>query len=209
MKFRNIFLVIAVAYSALIFSACEPQNAKEDGNRALAAVGDGNMSNTGNPNAPQKSDTSKLQPAPEAILNTEIKALDGPTFKVADFNGKVVVLNLWATWCGPCRLEMPELIKLQEEFGEQGLVVIGLDSDPEPEQMVRDFVKKMKLNYKIGWSDDTLNGEFLKITKREAIPMSFIISRDGKLAGVFTGFNPQTTPPKFRRVIEEQIAIQW
>ena len=87
--------------------------------------------------------------APSAIRNAEFELIDGGTFRLADQQGKVTLINLWATWCGPCRNEMPELVKLEEKYKNQGFQVIGLDVDPEPLEMIEPFAKKMGINYKL------------------------------------------------------------
>src|SRR5262245_7286203 len=65
-------------------------------------------------------------PLADSIRETKVKTIDGGSLKLADFKNKVVVVNLWATWCGPCRMEMPDLVKLNNEYKSRGLVVIGV-----------------------------------------------------------------------------------
>src|SRR5918999_520847 len=95
---------------------------------------------TANKNAQQKAQPPQLDTVPPAAWNTEIQALDGGKFRLSDFKDKVVVIDLWATWCGPCRLEVPHLVDLQNEYGAKGVEVIGLTTeDPlEDEEKVRD-----------------------------------------------------------------------
>ena len=129
--------------------------------------------------------------APVAVSQAEIKTIDGGTFKIEDKKGKVVLLNLWATWCGPCRAEMPELIELQDKYRDKNFEIIGLNSDDETTEQIKDFAEKMKLNYTIAWADPKLMNELLKISKFNGIPQSYMIDRDGKLRGVFTGGGPK------------------
>lgn len=130
--------------------------------------------------------------APEAIRNSEIELIDGSTFKLADQKGKVILINLWATWCGPCRNEMPELVRLQEQYRSRDFEVIGLDVDPEPLDMIKPFAEKMGINYKLGWADEDLVSEFFSISEQNGIPQSFLINRNGELTGVFFGVSPST-----------------
>jgi thiol-disulfide isomerase/thioredoxin len=134
-------------------------------------------------------ENTKYPPAPEAVRNAEIEMLDGTTIKLADKKGKVVLVNLWATWCGPCRFEMPELVKMQDTYRDKGFEVIGLDVDPEEMEDIQAFSKKMGLNYQLGWAKRELVGELFNISGTEGIPQSFLINRNGELTGVFFGAN--------------------
>lgn len=128
---------------------------------------------------------------PAAVLKAEHRALDGGVIKLEDYKGKVVLVNLWATWCIPCRKEIPVLVELQEKYKDKGLVVIGLDIDEEEsEQLVRDFAKTMGINYTLGWISDKDKKELLKISRFEGVPQSFLISRDGEIMNVFLGGSP-------------------
>ena len=125
--------------------------------------------------------------APEAVLQTENKDLEGNTLKIADYKGKVVLVNLWATWCGPCRGEMPHFIEMQDKYREQGFEILGLDVDEESVEEINAFAKEMKLNYKLGYADQKLVSAFIKITKLQGIPQTLLINREGQLIGVFSG----------------------
>ena len=129
-------------------------------------------------------------PIATAVAQSDLKNLDGTTFKVADKKGKVLLLNMWATWCGPCRAEMPTLVKMQETHRDKGLEVIGLNTDDETVEDINKFAEDMKLNYTFVWADTALQSALLKISKFGGIPQSFIIDRDGNLRGVFRGANP-------------------
>ena len=80
---------------------------------------------------------------PDNVLNTELQLLGGKTLKLSEYKGKVILLNLFATWCGPCRFESPDLAKLQKEFGDRGLVVIELSTEDREasDESVRDWVR--------------------------------------------------------------------
>lgn len=133
---------------------------------------------------------SDYPPLAEKVAQAEITNLDKTTSKIADRKGKVVLLNLWATWCGPCRSEMPALVRLQERLGEKGFEVIGLNTDDEEVETINEFAAEMKLNYTIVWSTGQMQNELLKISKFGGIPQSFLIDRDGNLRGVFRGASP-------------------
>lgn len=145
-------------------------------------------------NSADKTD-SKFPLAPSAIMTADVKMIDGGNFKLEDAKGKVILFNLWATWCGPCRQEMPELIEMQNKYRDQGFEIIGLNTDDETLEKINPFVEQMKLNYKIGWADEAMMKEFMRISKIAAIPQSFLIDREGRLRGVFVGGGPTALEP--------------
>lgn len=168
-RFAHLLLVFAIAVVAISSISCDSSKSGSDKVEGDAPSGSG------------------YPPAPEAVRNAEVELIDGGTFKLADQKGKVILINLWATWCGPCRNEMPELVKLQEKYRDRGFEVIGLDVDPEPIDLIKPFAEKMKINYKLGWANEELVRAFFDITQRNGIPQSFLINREGELTGVFFG----------------------
>jgi cytochrome c biogenesis protein CcmG, thiol:disulfide interchange protein DsbE len=125
-----------------------------------------------------------------AVATAEVKGLDGSVYTLNDKAGKVLLVNLWATWCGPCRYEVPALVRMQEKHGPQGFEVLGLNTDEEELQLINDFAAEFKINYPIAYADTKLQSSMLKISKFPGIPQSFLIDRDGRLRGVFRGANP-------------------
>ena len=137
---------------------------------------------------PRKS--SEYPPLPEKIAQAEMQNLDRTTSKLADKKGKVLLLNMWATWCGYCRTEMPLLVKMQDEHRDAGLEVVGLNIDDESIDQVNEFAEEMKLNYTLTWADSKMTYELMKVSNFKGIPQSFLIDRDGNLRGVFKGADP-------------------
>lgn len=136
---------------------------------------------------PQKKN-SEFPPIAEKVAQAQMKNLDGTTSKVADMKGKVLLLNMWATWCGPCRGEMPALVKMQDAHRDKGFEIIGLNTDDgDTKEMIDKFAAEMKLNYKLVWAPTEMQSALLKISNFGGIPQSFIVDRDGKLRGVFRG----------------------
>lgn len=185
--FKNLFVFVILAASISTLTNCS--GSQEASNSTVAASPQPSTAVAGD-NAPREKQKADYPPIATAVAEAEIKNLDGTTWKVADKKGKVLLLNMWATWCGPCRSEMPTLVKLQEANRDKGLEVIGLNTDDETVEDIARFVAEMKLNYTIVWADTGLQNALLKISKFGGIPQSFIIDRNGDLRGVFRGANP-------------------
>ena len=107
-----------------------------------------------------------------------LKNLEGKPVSFAEFKGKVVVIDFWATWCGPCRTEIPGYIELQKKYGKDGLVVIGMSIDSIAAKEVAKFVKKNGMNYTVLMADDAVVAAFGNFTM---IPTTFLINRDGRI----------------------------
>jgi len=160
-------------------------------------------------NPPPRTAPLAVVPLPVGLRETSVQTIDGESLKLSDYADKVVVLNIWATWCGPCRLEMPELVKISNEYKARGLVVLGIattyneQNDP---QRVKNFVKAQSVPYKIIWDDGTLAAPLVQAVQgRSVIPQSFVISRDGHIVKYFSGFNVYQTPQLMRQAIEESL----
>ena len=148
-------------------------------------------------------------PLSAELRNTALKTLDGRSLKLSDFGDKVVVLNIWATWCGPCRQEMPELVKVSNDYKDRGVVVLGLATtynERDDQQHVKDYIKAQNVPYQIIWDDGTLAGPLVEAVQgRSVIPQSFVISRDGQIVKHFEGFRPYSDPLLMRQAIEEAL----
>jgi len=149
-------------------------------------------------------------PLAQSIRETKVKTTDGGSLKLDDFKNKVVVVNLWATWCGPCRMEMPDLVKLNKEYKSRGLVVLGVATtynEHDNLDQVKEFLKTQKVDYKVLWDDGALAQPLVQsVNGRGVIPQSFVISRDGKILKHFQGFNAMSTPALMRQAVEDALA---
>gem|GEM_PF-287606 len=165
--------------------------------------------------APKTAPAITAAPAPLVVplsaelRNASLKTLDGRSLKLSDFADKVVVLNIWATWCGPCRQEMPELVKVSNDYKDRGVIVLGLATtynERDDQQHVKDYIKAQNVPYQIIWDDGTLAGPLVEAVQgRSVIPQSFVISRDGKIVKHFEGFRPSVDPLSMRQAIENAL----
>ncbi len=146
--------------------------------RATRVKATSSVKNTGQDNA-------KIigQPAPEVTL----KDLDGKEATLAQYKGKVVLVNFWATWCEPCFVEIPWLIEIQQKYADKGFTILGVDVDDEGKAAVVPFIakerfnvngQKLPMNYPILLGDDAVADKFGGLL---GYPTSFLISRDGKI----------------------------
>ena len=114
------------------------------------------------------------QPAPDFSL----ASLDGKTLKLSDYHGKAVLLNFWATWCEPCKIEMPWFVELQKKYEAQGFTVLGVAMDDASPSDIADFAKKMGVNYPIVIGKEAVGDQYGGIPY---LPSTFYIGRDGKV----------------------------
>ena len=156
----------------------------------------GNAANSGNANTQTaKSDPAAYPPLAAALADAEFDLLDGSKSKISDRKGKVLLVNIWGTWCGPCRAEMPSLIAMQDQYRDKGLEIIGLNigngsGSPESIDEIKAFVDKMKLNYTIAIAPNSTTTQFYAVTKASVVPQTILVDREGHLRGVFIGGGP-------------------
>lgn len=154
---------------------------------------------------PKRPVNAGLTMLPRLVLDAENKATNGGPIKLANYSGKVLLVNLWATWCGPCRRETPELVKLHKEYQSRGVELIGLSTeDPEASaQSVINFMREYEVDYQIGWANREVAQTLMQ--GRSSIPQSFIIARDGRILKRFIGFDPEVTPPQLKKALEDAL----
>lgn len=123
------------------------------------------------------------RPAPDFTLAT----LDGGSFRMSDQRGKVLVVNFWATWCAPCRIEIPDLIEMQSEMGSDGVQVVGISLDHDGPDAVQDFADEVAFNYPILLDEGEVAAQFGGVY---ALPTTIIVDRDGmvrhRISGIVT-----------------------
>ncbi len=124
--------------------------------------------------------------------------LEGNQVSLSDFEGSVVVLDLWATWCPPCKKEIPFLVTLYEEYKDQGLAVVGVGLDRGGASVLAPFVEANNISYTILVGDDQIGSDY----KVSGIPMTLMIGRDGRVASKEVGFAPAMEEGMRSRVVE-------
>ena len=123
------------------------------------------------------------------------KDIHGRNIRLSDYRGKVVLINFWATWCPPCRAEIPDLVRLQHEYGS-GLQVIGITYPPQKLAEVRRFVRRAKVNYPIGLGTKETK---LLFSSSETLPLTIVIGTDGSVRDIIEGI---LLPEEFEQKIK-------
>jgi len=113
-------------------------------------------------------------PAPDF----ELKSVDGKTVRLSDYRGKAVLLNFWATWCGPCKIEMPWFVDLQKKYGAEGLQVLGVAMDDAGEDAIAKFAREMGVNYPVLMGKESVGEAYGGV---QFLPTTFYIDRNGRV----------------------------
>jgi len=128
---------------------------------------------------------------PASVLGQTVKApqfklrdINGRTVRLSDYRGKVVLINFWATWCPPCRAEMPDLVQLQRDYAKQGLQIIGITYPPETKTRVRRFARSLKVNYPIILGTREIKARY---SSEETLPLTVVINRNGAISDIISG----------------------
>jgi cytochrome c biogenesis protein CcmG/thiol:disulfide interchange protein DsbE len=174
-QFISIFLV-----STVVMFGCAEKTEKAGAVKAEAPA-----KNAAAENNSSVSDANKTGKAPEFKL----QGIDGKEIKLSDYKGKIVIVDFWATWCGPCRMGVPDLVALQKEYKDK-LVVIGISLDrvSGTEKDVKPFMAQYKINYPIIFGNETVVKDYGDI---QAIPTSFIIDQKGNIVDKHVGLVPK------------------
>lgn len=141
----------------------------------------------------------------ERIRDREINALESGTFRFADFQGKVVVINIWASWCGPCRREVPEYERVRKDYEGQQVEFIGLTTeDPRTSSArVKKFVRDVSFNFRIGWADSETARTLMN--GKGAIPQTLVVDADGRIVDHWIGYGPGRGGQKLKTAIDHAL----
>jgi thiol-disulfide isomerase/thioredoxin len=184
----RIFAVVAAAGLAAAFAGCKPVADTKSGGQASASA------------------TSKYPDEPDVTF----EQLQGGSISLASFKGKVVLVNFWATWCDPCRIEIPWLISFQQKYASRGFTLVGVAMDESGKKVVEPFVEKtefdvdgqkMTMGYPIVIGNEDIAEKFGGLL---GYPSSYLISRDGKIVKRIIGLVSES---ELAREIELQLAV--
>lgn len=154
---------------------------------------------------PRTNARAALKFVPDDVLATELQTLRRERFRLADYKGKILVLNLWASWCGPCRSETPEMEEMSREYGPRGVEFVGLTAeDPASAgSRVAAFIRDSKVTYRIGWVDRPTANALMN--GRNVIPQTFVINGDGQIVKHLVGYNPTRSAAMLREAINQAL----
>jgi thiol-disulfide isomerase/thioredoxin len=181
--------------AAFLVSSCNSNDTKPKSPPTVTATATGTAPTSNNPN---------FTPVPPLVLDAELKQANGSPIRLSDYSGKVVLVNLWATWCGPCRMETPELVKLHKEFQDRGVEMVALSTEnPEASaESVRAFMKEFNVDYHVGWAPTDVALALMQ--GRTSIPQNFVITRDGHISARFIGYSPDVIV-KMKQKLQEAL----
>jgi len=131
-----------------------------------------------------------------------LKNAAGKRISLSDFKGKVVLLNFWATWCGPCKVEIPWFIEFERQYQAQGFTVLGVSMDEDGWKVISPYVAEHQVNYPVVLGDEEVSRNYGGI---DALPTTFVIARDGKVRAIHEGL-PQHGRAEYEKEIKELLA---
>jgi len=136
----------------------------------------------------------------------ELPALDGKNLKLSDLRGKAVLLNFWATYCGPCKIEMPWFVELQKEYGPQGFQIVGVAMDDASLEDIAKFAKEMGVNYPILLGKESVGQSYGGVN---VLPTTFFVDRDGKIIAREFGLQSRSVfVDNIKRAMSQGRAVQ-
>jgi thiol-disulfide isomerase/thioredoxin len=185
-KPSKLAVVIAMAAVAIAILIVMLAPGADNSSSPAATASKGNL--TGSPNSAEEDAAADAKAAGKAApLNFTLKDMNGVDVKLASFKGKPIIVNFWATWCGPCRAEIPSLVELQKQYGEEGkdVVILGISVD-DPIEKLKPYAAQMKMNYPVlvGNGRDDVQDAFGPLW---GIPVTVFIDREGRIAKKHSG----------------------
>lgn len=155
--------------------------------------------------SPPRPDAAVMTFLPDRVRDRRIRTLDGKTFRLADFEGKVLVINLWASWCGPCRKEIPEYENVRKDYLSRDVKFIALTvEDPAASAArVNRFVRETNFGFLLGWADSELADTLAN--GRHEIPQTLVIAADGSIVNHWAGYARGQNGNRLRAAIENAL----
>jgi len=148
----------------------------------------------------------ELSSLPDSLLQRPLKSLDQGSFRLADFEDKVIVMNLWASWCGPCRSEVPEYEKVRKEYAGRNVEFIGLTTeDPRTSSArVKQFLRNVNFGFRLGWADHET--AITLMNGRTTIPQTLVIAPGGHIVDQWHGYSRNRSGDHLRETIETALS---
>ena len=132
---------------------------------------------------------SYTERSPNAMPDFALQDLEGNVVRLSDYAGKTVLINFWATWCGPCKIELPDLVEIQKEFADKNFVVLGISLDRTGPAPVRRFVERVGLNYPVLMGNQDV---VIQFNNFQMIPTSFLLAPNHEKVKQYTGVVPKS-----------------
>jgi len=122
----------------------------------------------------------------KAAPDFALKDVDGKTVHISEYKGKVVLLDFWATWCAPCKVEIPWFMEFEQQFKDKGFAVLGVSMDEDGWTVVKPYLQQLKMNYRIVLGNDQVGEQYGGV---DSLPTTFLIDRQGKIAATHVGLS--------------------
>ncbi|MEO8399330.1 MAG: TlpA disulfide reductase family protein [Ignavibacteriaceae bacterium] len=173
---KTILYIVIVSFSSFVSFACQNKNISEkNDNESLK-----------NNKEPNQTSQSKSE---ETASNFSLQSIDGKEISMEDYEGKIIILDFWATWCGPCRKGIPDLVELQKKYKDD-LVIIGISLDSDTRNDVIPFTKEYKINYPVVYGNEEIVNDYGGIN---AIPTTFVLDTERKIVAKYIGLVDKET----------------
>jgi peroxiredoxin len=153
---------------------------------------------TDKPNVVEKHKEVLKKPTREKAPDFILVGISGENVRLSDYRGKVIILDFWDTWCSPCKIEIPGFVKLQKEWGDKDVQIIGIAFAKQGLKAVQNFADNYCINYPVGICDQQTYDSYGPIT---GIPTTFIIDREGGIYKKYIGFRPEETFAKDIKIL--------
>jgi thiol-disulfide isomerase/thioredoxin len=175
---RNATIASGILAAAVLMTGCD-SGAQSENTFAEADASD---------KAVVTETTAQVERSPNAMPDFALQDLEGNVVRLSDYAGQTVLINFWATWCGPCKIELPDLVDIQKDLGDKNFVVIGVSLDRTGPAPVRRFVERAGLNYPILMGNQDV---VIQYGNFQIIPTSFLLAPNHEKVKEYTGLVPK------------------